>query len=156
MPETKKSVFQKILLCIDGEPHTNKAVDWALSFAEITGAQVTALHVKNTYLKKFYNEIYAQGRKAYIEYVDKESGKYSTELISRFRQQAEANKISYNIVEKTGIPFEEILKEFSTNAYDILVIGGKHLNGMSMLKSKNMPAKLAAKIKTKSLFIIRK
>jgi len=59
MPETKKSVFQKILLCIDGEPHTNKAVDWALSFAEITGAQVTALHVKNTYLKKFYNEIYA-------------------------------------------------------------------------------------------------
>ena len=155
MSETKINVFQKILLCIDGEPHTNKAVDWALSFAEIAGAKITALHVKNTYLKQFYNEIYAQGRKFYLDYVDKEIGKYSTDLVFRFSRQAESKKISYSIVEKAGVPFEEIFKEFSTNAYDILVVGGKYVSGMNRLRSKNLPAKLASKIKTKSLFIIR-
>jgi hypothetical protein len=33
-------------------------------------AEVTALHVIDPYLKKFYNEHYSQGRKQYLEYVE--------------------------------------------------------------------------------------
>ena len=60
----------KVLVCIDGEPHTTRAIEHAISLGLSRPAEVTALHVVDPWLKQFYNEIYAQGRKQYLEYVD--------------------------------------------------------------------------------------
>ena len=60
----------KVLVCIDGEPHTTRAIQHAISLGLYRPAEVTALHVIDPWLKQFYNEIHAQGRKQYLEHVD--------------------------------------------------------------------------------------
>ena len=58
-----------ILLGADGEPHTDEAVRWSLDLAIGLGLKLNAIHVRDPYLKQFYNEIYAQGREEYLDHV---------------------------------------------------------------------------------------
>ena len=58
-----------ILLAVDGEPHTEEAVRWALDLAIGLGMKLNPVHVRDPYLKQFYNDIYAQGREEYLEHV---------------------------------------------------------------------------------------
>lgn len=155
MVRTKIEFPRTILICIDGESHTDKAIAWTLNFAEMTGAELTALHVRDTYLKQFYNEIYAQGRREYLDYVDQETLRHSIKAFSRFSQKAEERGVEHTKLVRTGEPLEEIMREFVKGSYDLLVVGGKPLKGMGIFKSGNLPAKLASKIKKGAILIIR-
>jgi nucleotide-binding universal stress UspA family protein len=146
---------KKILICIDGESHTDKAISWTLKIAAMVEAEVTALHVRDTYLKQFYNEIYAQGRREYLDHVDREIRKHAAVTFARFEEKVEQTQVVHDTVIKTGDPLEEIIKEFLEGTYDVIVVGGKRLKGVQAIQSRNIPAKLASKIKKGALFIIR-
>ena len=60
-----------ILLCADGESHTEEAVRWSLDLAIKLGLSLKAVHVRDPHLKSFYNDIYAQGREEYLAHVQK-------------------------------------------------------------------------------------
>ena len=59
----------RILLAVDGEPQTDEAMCWALDLALGLGVPLNLVHIRDPYLKQFYNEIYSQGREEYLEYV---------------------------------------------------------------------------------------
>ncbi len=59
----------RILLAVDGEPHTDEAVCWAVDLALGLGVTLNPVHIRDPYLKQFSNEIYAQGREEYLEHV---------------------------------------------------------------------------------------
>lgn len=65
----RASVPGRILLAVDGEPHTNEAVRRAVDLALGLGLTLNPVHVRDPYLKQFSNEIYAQGREEYLEHV---------------------------------------------------------------------------------------
>ena len=71
----------KILVCADGESHSTIAIKKAVSMGLSLTAEVTALHVIDPWLKTFHDEIYAQGRRQYLEYV--ECGRSETCILSR-------------------------------------------------------------------------
>ncbi len=150
---------RSMLLCIDGESHTSKAIDWTVNIVKMTNSAITVLHVREMYLKQFYNEIYAQGRKEYLAHVDKEIKEHAEKTFSQFNIKAREAKIEYRKIEKICDPLDSpltiIIKEFEKGDYDLLVVGGKPLTGITAIRSRNIPAKLAARIKDKGLLIVR-
>jgi len=69
-PVGTNSQTGRILVAIDGEPHTDAAVKWALDLARDRDLEAVAIHVKDPFLKQFSNEIYAQGREEYLDHVE--------------------------------------------------------------------------------------
>jgi nucleotide-binding universal stress UspA family protein len=146
--------MKNIILCIDGDKDTKKAIDYAI---EITGAcngKLTALHVINPYLKKFADEIYAVGRIEYGNHIDKELRKEAEDIINEFKAEADSFRLSYGIILRYGPPEEEIIKEVSDNSYDLLIIGAKQVNTFkAKIKSFNLPKKIFDNLKIPTLFV---
>jgi nucleotide-binding universal stress UspA family protein len=90
--------MKNILLCIDAEEGTKKAIDYAI---EITGAfngWLTVLHVITPYLKKFADEIYAVGRIEYINHIDKELRKEAEDIINGFKAMADSTGSRFTFI----------------------------------------------------------
>ncbi len=138
-------MFRHILLAADGEEHTQKAINCCLEIAKKFRSRVTAIHVMDPYLKQFYNEIYAQGRKQYLDHVDtclrSEAGELEKALDTAFKPGIS----SFSFITSYGDPEEEILTELEKNSYDLLITGGKILSGIRKLTSWNLPTRLEMK-----------
>ena len=138
-------MFKHILLAADAERHTLKAIDTSLAIAEKFKASVTAIHVMDPYLKQFYNEIYAQGRREYLKHVDACLKTDAEELGKRLEAVFKSSVPAFSFIKSYGDPEEEILKELETGSYDLLVTGGKVLHGIKKLTSWNLPTRLEMK-----------
>jgi nucleotide-binding universal stress UspA family protein len=130
-----------ILLAVDGQPRTEAAIAWALHLGRLTGANVTALHVKDPYLKQFYNEIYAQGRQAYLDHIDRCLADGAEGALADFTARAKAAGVEHRVLIRAGEPLEEIVAACADADYDLLVIGGKPAAGRRPLR--DLPARLA-------------
>jgi nucleotide-binding universal stress UspA family protein len=146
--------MKNIILCIDGEKSTQKAIDYAIEITRACNGKLTALHVINPYLKKFADEIYAVGRIEYINHIDKELRKDADDIIKGFKQVADSAGLSYEIIIRYGPPEEEIAKEVSENPYDLLIIGAKQVNTFkAKIRSFNLPRKIFDNLKIPTLFV---
>lgn len=135
-------MIKQILVCLDGEEHSQKAQEYAIFLAGAVNARITALHVENPYLKQFHHEIYATGRREYVAYVDDMLQDQCAEILTYFGKQAQVKDLKYNTKSRHGVPLEEIVGETQDNYYDIVVVGGKRLRGLEKYKSGNLPEKL--------------
>ncbi len=144
-----------ILLATDGKPHSCRAEEWAFGIVRAFDIPLTVLHVRDPYLKQFYNEIYAQGRQQYIDHVDSELEKACEEIRANIDTRAQLYRIEYRFMERYGDPAEEIIAEVSEGDYDLLVVGGKRLSGLKAFRSWNLPARLSARLGSVSLLIVR-
>ena len=138
--------FCTILIGVDGSSHTLKAVEYTLTLAEKMGLAVTALHVKDPYLKQFYTEIYAQGRKEYLDHVDHEIQEQSEMALDQIQKLAAERYIEITPLSRYGDPVEEFLEEAKPANYDMAVVGAKTLTLKNRLRSRNLPEKLLRKI----------
>ena len=145
-----------MLLCIDGEEHTNKAIDYALHVAGATGAELTVLHVIDGFLleKRISHEIYAVGRDEYRAYVRKELDKLAEKHIRDMREKAEKAGVRFSTKLRSGHPVEEVLREIRENTYDLVIMGDKPDQGLWKLKSRNLPLKVFRKSGT-SVMVVR-
>ncbi|MGD2064041.1 MAG: universal stress protein [Nitrospirota bacterium] len=123
--EQPAAPVRHILLALNGQPHTEAAIEWALRLARTSGASVTALHVKDPYLKQFYNEIYAQGRQAYLDHIDRCLADGAEEALTDFARRAAAAAVEYRPLIRAGDPLEEIVAACADGDHDLLVIGGR-------------------------------
>jgi len=80
--------MKNIILCIDGEKDTKKAIDYAIEITTACNGKLTALHVINPYLKKFADEIYAVGRIEYSNHINRELRKEAEDIINEFKAMA--------------------------------------------------------------------
>ncbi len=138
-------MFSQILLASDGEPHTEKATDVCLELARMFDAYVTVIHVMDPYLKQFYNEIYAQGRKEYLEHIDTCLRTDADRLEKRLKDIFEPAASKFLFLKSYGDPEQEILKELNAKPYDLLITGGKLLTGIKKITSWNLPSRLEMK-----------
>lgn len=146
-------MIKNILVVLDGEEHTGKALDHALYLGHTTGATLTGMHVVNPYLKQFHNEIYAQGRREYLQHVEILLQDQANRVMERFKEEASARGISFEVKTRRGEPLEEILRECKDNRYELVVVGGKPLRGLDRLKSGNLPHKLEQRLLTPLLIV---
>jgi nucleotide-binding universal stress UspA family protein len=154
MESSSNSIIRNILICIDGEQWTEKAISYAI---EITGAlngQLTALHVINPYLKKFADEIYAVGRREYTSHIDNELRKEADDVVSRFRAWTNSVGIVCNVIVRYGPPADEIIKEMVEHSYDLVVLGAKPLTDFrERFGSFNLPLKIFKKARIPVIFV---
>ncbi len=142
----KPDSLKKILLAVDGEPHTRRAIDYTLTVSSALGAEVTAFHVLDPYLKQFYTEIYAQGRKEYLAHVESELQKLCQAALTEVEEIARKWQLSITPLFRHGEPLEEIVREAHGGGYDLVVVGGKSLTLKNRLRSRNLPEKILKKV----------
>ena len=136
----------KILVCVDGEPHSRSAIQRAISLGLSQSAEVTALHIVDPWLKKFYNELYSQGRKQYQEYVDECLLDKAEQVHEEFSEMCRENGLEATFKVRHGEPEAEILEEVRQAAPDLLITGGKSLNAFGRFRSRNLPLRLKRKV----------
>lgn len=146
----------KILLCIDGEAHTEKAIDYALEIARATGWDLCVLHVVDGFLleKRITHELYATGREEFREYVRKELEKMAEEVMRSFHEKAKARGVSYVQRLRWGEPVKEVLREIDEERYSLVILGSKAKGRLAGLKSRNLPMKVFKKSKA-SVLVVR-
>lgn len=154
MEENAQAVMKNIILCIDGEAGTEKAIQYAIEITRASHGRLTALHVINPYLKKFADEIYAVGRNEYRNHMDTELRKEAEDIINGFKAAADLGGVSYNVIVRYGPPEEEITKEVSENAYDLLILGAQQSTTFkAKIRSFNLPGKIFNNMKIPTLFV---
>jgi nucleotide-binding universal stress UspA family protein len=154
MEDNAQAVMKNIILCIDGETGTNKAILYAIEITRAFKGILTALHVINPFLKKFADEIYAVGRNEYRTHIDKALRKEAEDIINGFKSTADSSGISYRVIVRYGAPEEEITKEVSENAYDLLVLGAQQSNTFkAKIRSFNLPGKIFNDLRIPTLFV---
>ena len=137
----------KILVCTDGEPHTRGAVARAISLGLARSAEVTALHVIDPWLKQFHNEIHAQGRRQYLDYVDDCLREEADRVRREFDGMCLAEGLQAGFKIRHGEPMDEILKEVRHAEPDLLITGNKPLNMWGRLRSGNLPLRLIKQLR---------
>ena len=136
----------KILVCVDGKPHSKNAIEEAIFVGLSQQADVTALHIIDPWLKKFYNELYSQGRKQYLEYVDGCLQAEADQAHEEFNGMCLAAGLEATFKARHGEPLTEILAEVRQAAPDLLITGSKQLNVWGRFRSGNLPLRLRKKV----------
>jgi nucleotide-binding universal stress UspA family protein len=147
--------WTSLLMLTDGEHHSRQAMSWAFATAKAARIPLTILHVIDPYLKQFYNEIYSQGRKEYLEHVETEIRKHADTLQQQITEDADRWEVRPEILTPYGDAFKEISRVIKNGRYGLVIAGGKKVVGISAFRSWNLPAKLAAKLPDQSIIIIR-
>ena len=104
------------------------------------------MHVIDPWLKKFYNEIYAQGRRQYLEYVDECLQSKAEQARREFDEMCRAEGLEAGFRVRHGEPVTEILDEVRKAAPDLLITGSKQLNVWGRFRSGNLPLRLRKKV----------
>ncbi len=109
-------------------------------------ARVTALHVVDPWLKQFHNEIYAQGRRRYLEYVEECLEEAAERVRREFGEMCRARGLHAECKFRRGEPMEEILDEVRVTAPDLLMTGSKRLSAWARFRSGNLPLRLRKRV----------
>lgn len=140
-------MIRKILLCIDDQSHTEKAMDYALQIAGAAKAKLIVFHVMDRYIlkRRFVGEIFASGRQTYIDYAEGALVDLAIEVKSRFEEMAEGSSADYEVKLSEGEPVAEILKE-AEGGYDLVIVGGKDRKGIKRIVTEKIPERLLDKL----------
>lgn len=133
--------MQRILLCVDGEPSTEKALRHALTLTAALGADLTAIYVVDPYLEKYTHEIYAVGRNECRAHLDQCLRQEGAAALAAFAKQAGAA----GIAAATELADGDRATVIAARApdFDLIVTGGKVLYGWyRRFESRNLPEQL--------------
>ena len=142
----------RILLAVDGEPHTADAVRWALDLAVHLGLELGAVHVRDPYLKQFSNEIYAQGREEYLAHVQdcledtaRRTSAAFEEAVREYVQGMEHRRdVSWSFVVLDGEPAKELIKLLERDEFSMVVLGRRLRPRRAALRSRDLAERLAS------------
>lgn len=136
----------KILVCLDGAPHTSGAIDHAIRLGLDEQAEVIGLHVVDPWLRQFYSEIYAQGRKEYLEWVDECLKTEALAAGEAFDALCRAQGLEADFRVRHGEPLALILEEIDDLCPDLVITGSKQLTTWGRFRSRNLPLHLKKKL----------
>ena len=146
--------MKRILTCTDGEEHTVRAEEHGVSLAECFAASVTGLYVQSTLLHKFTHEIYAVGRNECREHLDSSFHSEGMEALDALEGRCTARGVSFEPRMRRGDVAEEIVREASEGAHDIVIMGAKLLTGWrDRLESVNVALDVFKRTPVSVLFV---
>ena len=114
---------ERLLLAVDGEPHTHAAIAQAARLSGALALPVTVLHVEDPYLKKFSNDIYAQGREEYRAHVDRCMAEQGVRALEEAEARLRDAGCRCEVRVRKGEPVAEIRAELEAGPYSLLVLG---------------------------------
>ena len=122
--------FRKILVTDDGKDISNKALNYAISLSNSTGAELIILRILDhtEHLKGVPKEDYNKNTQMNQQNVPRNK-EIIAALETKIKQCAEAgckNKISHKI--RVGKADDEIVNETNENNYDLLVLTTSHID----------------------------
>ncbi|MGH8808347.1 MAG: universal stress protein [Noviherbaspirillum sp.] len=122
-------MFKKILVPTDGSPLSDKAVNAAIEFAKMAGAEVVAISVAEAYpFPPISESPYSGGSQAYEQH----ALALAQEHVDRVAAAAEAAQVQCEAIVVEGLnPYEEIVKaaaEYHCDAIFMASHGRKGLN----------------------------
>lgn len=136
----------RILVCLDGEPHTSGAVERAIELTRSESAELTGLHVMDEWLRQFSSEIYAQGRKEYLEWVDQCLEEKASLIRESFAALCHRNDVAAQFILRDGEPLAEILAVVREHEPDRIIVGGKPLTGIDKFRSGKLTERLVGEL----------
>lgn len=114
------------------------------------------MHIIDPYLKQFKNELYAQGRKEYENYVTTCLLRKAHQVETEFRDICKSNSfIPAEIKRIEGDPLQLIMEYITSHDADIVILGGKCLGFWARFRSRNLPNYISQRC-SKPVLIIRK
>lgn len=138
--------FANILLCVDGEPHTEAAAALALDLARRPGTRLEALYVVDPYLKKFTSEIYAVNRDECRDHLDRSLAAEGEAALDDLCARGAAAGLTVERRLEYGPP-EEVVPRVAGCGFDLVVLGGKRFAGRyEKWTSRDLPARLDGKL----------
>jgi nucleotide-binding universal stress UspA family protein len=138
--------FSRILLCLDGEPHSATACARALELAR-DGAALDALYVVDPYLKKFTSEIYAANRDECRAHLDRSLAAEGEAALDAFCAQARQADVAVGRLLEYGEPEAVIPHLTAAGGYDLVILGGKRFSGRyERWTSRDLPGRLDGKL----------
>ena len=132
----------KILVCLDGEPHTHGAIERAIELARSESAEVVGLHVIDEWLRQFSSKIYAQGRQEYLEWVDQCLEEKASRVRESFVARCHAHDVTARFVLRDGDRTAEIVAVAHELAPDLVITGGRELTRWERFRSGKLPERL--------------
>ena len=124
-------MHKRILLPTDGSENAEKAGEYAISLADLSGADIVVLNVIDTY----YLEAIPQPDVR--ESVDEELRADVKRAVERFESKIEENKcngkcqnVNFKILIKEGKPADVILKTIDEEGIDQVIIGKSSKKGL--------------------------
>lgn len=139
--------FTRILLCVDGETHTETAVALGFDLARTYGARLDMLYVIDPFLKKFTNEIYAINRDECREHLDRSLAAEGEAALDKLMARAVDAGLAIGRLLEAGLPEEVIPHLVKIGGYDLVVMGGKRFSGRyERWTSRDLPARLDGKL----------
>ena len=137
--------FSRILLCLDGEPHSEIACARAIDLAR-GGAALDALYVVDPYLKKFTHEIYAANRDECRAHLDRSLAAEGEAALDAFVTRAQQAGLVAGRLLQFGEPEAVIQQLVAAGGYDLVVLGGKRFSGRyERWTSRDLPGRLDGK-----------
>ncbi len=137
---------------MDGEPHTDEAVCWALDLALGLGLKLNSVHIRDPYLKQFSSEIYAQGREEYLEHVQRcleekaqmvrASFESTVREFVEFRPDATKPEWTFDVLD--GDPAKQLAELIRRGEHSMLVLGRRRRTRFAALESRDLAEKLSS------------
>ena len=142
----------RILLAVDGEPHTDEAVCWALDLALGLGVALNLVHIRDPYLKQFSTEIYAQGREEYLEHVQRcleekaqmARASFESTVKEYLERRRDAKEPNWTIDVLDGDPAEQLATLIKRGEYSMLVLGRRRRTRFAALEPHDVAEKLSS------------
>ena len=124
-------MHKRILLPTDGSENAEKAGEYAISLADLSGADIIVLNVIDTYYLKSIPQPDVR------ESVDEELRADVQRAVERFEAKIEENKcngkcqnVNFKILLKEGKPADVILKTIDEEGIDQVIIGKSSKKGL--------------------------
>src|SRR5687768_18126309 len=124
--------FKKILVTDDGKDISNKALNYAVSLSNSTGAELFILRILQD-VEKYGNislegshEISQMNNKDFHRNIKGDVIDAMEEKIKRCQEAGCKNKVSYKFL--TGNVVDEIVNEINNNNYDLIVMLTSHID----------------------------
>ncbi len=121
--------MKKILLPTDGSENSEKAGEYAISLADISGADIVVLNVIDTY---YLNALPQRDLRKSLEEELRADGKRAVENFKAKLEESQCEgyckNIQFSVLIKEGKPSEVILKTIDEEGVDQVIMGksGKH------------------------------
>jgi nucleotide-binding universal stress UspA family protein len=139
--------FSRILLCVDGAPHTEVACALALDLARMHIAAIDALYVVDPYLKKFTDEIYAVNRAECRAHLDRCLAAEGELALDQFIDRAASIGIVAGRLLQYGQPALASCGMTKAGSYDLVILGGKRFSSrFERWTSRDLPGRLDGKL----------
>jgi nucleotide-binding universal stress UspA family protein len=118
-------MFTRILVAVDGSPHSEKALEYAVDLGKKYNAKLMIVHVV---LRRFYAVTPSEAGVLATTVFVKEMEAEGREIITRAEAYAKSTGADYECKMLQGVPAEEIVKAAQSEKVDLIVIGSRGLS----------------------------